>query len=123
MLSGHEGQVRIAAFSPDGRWLVSGSSDRTARIWDLHAADPSVTAVVVRGHSGPVTALAISPDSQWFATASGDAGREADYTVRLWDLGVERLADVARAAARRELDPRQRSELLIEAAKRSDSRR
>ena len=30
---GHSDSVNSIAYSPDGRWLVSGSSDRTIKIW------------------------------------------------------------------------------------------
>jgi U3 small nucleolar RNA-associated protein 13 len=35
LLSGHTDIVMALAVSPDGRWLVSASKDRTARLWDL----------------------------------------------------------------------------------------
>ena len=38
------------ALDPQGRWLVTGSKDHTARLWDLQAADPDQTARVLRGH-------------------------------------------------------------------------
>jgi WD40 repeat protein len=34
-LEGHKEQVYALAFSPDGRWLVSGSKDSTVLVWDL----------------------------------------------------------------------------------------
>jgi WD40 repeat protein len=34
-LEGHNGKVTSLAFSGDGKLLVSGSSDRTAKLWDI----------------------------------------------------------------------------------------
>jgi WD40 repeat protein len=36
--------------SPDNRWLVTGSPDKTARPWDLSAKDPGAKPIVLRGH-------------------------------------------------------------------------
>ena len=40
------------AISPDNHWLVTGSQDKTARLWDLSAKDPAANPVVLRGHDG-----------------------------------------------------------------------
>ena len=44
------GTVNAVAISPDNRWLVTGSDDKTARLWDLSAKDPAANPVVLRGH-------------------------------------------------------------------------
>ncbi len=35
VLKGHTDEIRSLAISPDRRWLVTGSDDKTARLWDL----------------------------------------------------------------------------------------
>ena len=65
---------------PQGRWLVTGSADKTARRRDLRAADPSQTARVLPHHRPRIMALPIDPQGRWLVTSSGD------NTARLWDL-------------------------------------
>ena len=52
VLRGHDGAVTAVAISPDNRWVVTGSEDKTARLWDLSAKDPAANPVVLRGHDG-----------------------------------------------------------------------
>ena len=79
-LAGHEGGIKAVAIDPQGRWLVTGSDDKTARLWDLQAADPSPDVRVLRGHEDRITAVAIDPQGRWLVTGS------EDKTARLWDL-------------------------------------
>ena len=37
-VTGHSAPVSSVAFSADGQWVMSGSSDKTIRLWDTHAA-------------------------------------------------------------------------------------
>jgi len=74
-LSGHDETVTAVALSPDGRWLVTGACDRTARIWSLEGDG---IPIILDGHRGDVLAVAVSPDGDLIATGSEDC------TVRLW---------------------------------------
>jgi len=73
---GHVGAVRRAAWSPDGRMVLTSSVDRSARIWD--AASLSLLAVL--GHDQPVHAAAFSPRGTSVATGCTDG------SGRVWDL-------------------------------------
>lgn len=75
---GHKDRVWGVAFSPDGKYLATGSSDRTARLWDLATGQ---TIRVFSGHPGPVEQVAFSPDGKFLLTAG-----EEDGTARLWDV-------------------------------------
>lgn len=63
-LVGHEDQVLAIDISANNRWLITGSEDNTARLWDLTADNPFKAAFVLRAHKGAVTAIAISPDTK-----------------------------------------------------------
>ncbi|MCA9538442.1 MAG: caspase family protein [Myxococcales bacterium] len=78
VLTGHDGGLTAAAFSPDGQHIVTASEDGTARIWQ---ADGEGDAIVLRGHGGAVLDASFSPDGQRVLTAS------ADGTARVWQLG------------------------------------
>ena len=60
-LAGHSDSVNTVVISPDGHWAVSGSNDRTLKIWDLASGETHRT---LAGHSFWVTAMAISPDGR-----------------------------------------------------------
>jgi len=59
--------VESVAFSPDGGLLLTGSFDRTARLWEMKSGSLLHT---LEGHTGWVTCVAFSPDGRF--TATGD---------------------------------------------------
>lgn len=73
------GDSSRAAYTPDGATLVSVSSDKTVRVWDVAAVAPRHT---MTGHRDAVVALDVSPDGKSAATAGYD-GR-----VLRWDLAA-----------------------------------
>ena len=76
-LSGHDGWVTSVDYSPDGRFLVSGSSDQTVKVWSVVDQKEITT---FAGHTSMVNAVEFSPDGEVIVSASSDA------TVRLWSL-------------------------------------
>lgn len=71
-LRGHADTIRSAVFSADGRWLLTSSNDRTARLWStLHWG----TAAVLRGHSNAVYDAQFSPNNRRIVTAGDDSAR------------------------------------------------
>jgi general transcriptional corepressor TUP1 len=86
LLQGHGQEIYSLDFSADGRHLVSGSGDKSARIWDIETGSCIFDLKVddfVMGENGPadagLTSVAVSPDGRTVAAGSLDA------VVRVWD--------------------------------------
>jgi hypothetical protein len=71
----HAAAVLSAAFSPDGRWIVSGSQDGKVTVWDARTGEKRCA---FQAHKWHVYTVAFSHDGQLLASASWD------NTVRVW---------------------------------------
>ena len=99
--SAHSNYVTSVAFSPDGKTIVSGSDDKTLKVWDagtparpiphlaqnlsaptLAAASLELKAEKQSAHSDFVRSVAFSPDGKTIVSGS------RDKTLKVWDLGV-----------------------------------
>jgi WD40 repeat protein len=82
-LHGHTDSVWGCAVSPDGRWIVSSSWDKTLKIWDTFTG---MQRKVLKGHTDSVSGCAVSPDGRWIVSSS------FDHTLKVWDAttGTER---------------------------------
>ncbi len=71
-----EGETFNVAFSPDGRFLVTGGADRVVGVWEAATGRPVGT---IGAHDRQIRGLAFSRDGRRLASASGDG------TVKIWD--------------------------------------
>jgi len=100
---GHRQTVRACAWSPDGRWIATGSGshyigmpddDFSVRIWD---AATFAEVHVLEAHRDAITALAFSPDSTLFASCSGSVNQAGpDNSSRIWNVASGEPVSVLR---------------------------
>ncbi|MFN6305885.1 MAG: protein kinase domain-containing protein [Microcystis sp.] len=77
-LTGHSNVVWSVAYSPDGRYLASGSWDKTIKIWEVATGKELRT---LTGHSEAVYSVVYSPDGRYLASGS------SDKTIKIWRVG------------------------------------
>jgi len=79
-LTGHSEPVASVTLSSDGQFALSGSWDRTMRLWDLNTGS---TVRTFQGHSKDVFSVAFSGDNRQIVSGS------RDKTIKLWNTLAE----------------------------------
>ncbi|KZO90470.1 hypothetical protein CALVIDRAFT_602933 [Calocera viscosa TUFC12733] len=77
IMRGHRDEATSVAFSLDNRRIISGSYDKTVRVWDAETGE--AVGNPLTAHRGGVTSLAFSRDNRRIVSGS------LDRTVRIWD--------------------------------------
>jgi serine/threonine protein kinase len=78
-LTGHSDWVRSVVYSPDGRYLASGSGDKTIKISGVATGKQLRT---LTGHSDTVSSVVYSPDGRYLASGSNDK------TIKIWEVAT-----------------------------------
>jgi WD40 repeat protein len=81
-IDAHTDWVTTLAYSNDGKYLFSGSSDKLIKMWDANDGSLQHT---FSGHSGAVMSVAITTDGNYLVSGSTDS------TVRVWNIATESL--------------------------------
>ena len=77
--TGHPSGVNALAVSPDGNRILSGSGDKTLKLWDIATGREIRTFL---GHKGGVKATAFSPDGRQAVSGGWD------HDIRIWDVAT-----------------------------------
>ncbi|TPX56790.1 hypothetical protein PhCBS80983_g04273 [Powellomyces hirtus] len=77
-MKGHDGPVHVAKFSPDHMQVLSGSDDKTVRVWDV-ATEKEVA--IFSEHEDYIRAGLVSQENPHLIVSGS-----YDHTVKLWDL-------------------------------------
>jgi dipeptidyl aminopeptidase/acylaminoacyl peptidase len=105
VLRGHEYPVTSAQFSPDGEYIVTGSEDTTARVWEALTGNE---VAILCGHEGEITNAQFSPDGKYIVTASDDG------MARVYLAHSEDLIALAKTRVTRDLTYEERVQYLHE---------
>ena len=81
-LKGHTEPVYAVSLSPDGKYVLTGSFDKTLKLWDRATGKKIRTLDGPQGHQQLVLCAAFSPDGRKFASGG------SDNTAKIWDTPI-----------------------------------
>ncbi|XP_039941535.1 pleiotropic regulator 1-like [Hirundo rustica] len=82
VIRGHQAWVRCIAVEPRNEWFVTGSSDRTIKIWDLASCEMLLS---LGGHKGAIQGVTLSPKTSHLFSCGGCS------EVKCWDLEYRKV--------------------------------
>ena len=88
-LKGHTDSVLTVAFGSGERYAISGSKDRTVRVWDLLTGK---CVKILEGHTNVISGVAMSSDGHRAFSSS------MDNTVRVWNLETGKCVAILKGA-------------------------
>ncbi|GAA0891730.1 hypothetical protein GCM10009122_14090 [Fulvivirga kasyanovii] len=79
---GHYAAIKAVAFTPDGKYLLTGSRDKSIKLWDV-ASGRELRSFL--GHKGTVNDIDVTDDGKYFVSSS------ADNTAKLWEITTGKM--------------------------------
>ena len=84
-IRGHSKSVNSVAYSPDGKYLASGSWDNTVKIWEVK------TGKLIRTFEGDFSSVAYSPDGRYLATYREPDFDTIENPIKIWEVKTGKL--------------------------------
>jgi WD40 repeat protein len=89
-LSGHSKNVSSMAFSPDGRYLISGSEDAAVKVWNIPGPNTGAEFSMEERHTKTVRSVGFSGDGKYLFSFSSDKTVLFDYDKKSVSLTIEK---------------------------------
>lgn len=83
-LTGHDGEISMVAFNPQGTRILTASNDQTCRLWDAESGE---CLQVLAGHTDEVFSCAFNYEGTSIITGS------KDNTCRIWQAASRRASE------------------------------
>ena len=79
----HKGAVNSVAVTGDGKYIISGSEDKTIAVWDI--ANKTLLHRFKEAHSDRILSVAVTGDDKYIISGS------EDQTIGVWDIANKTL--------------------------------